>query len=984
MEWILQFFSYPDDALVLAGQYSPPLVLLSLLIAIFTSAVALQLAGDARHSSNLVEKRMMLLGSSLALGGGVWSMHFIGMLAFELCTTVGYEPWLTGWSMVPSVAASAVAMSLLAQARIGTSQLLTGGVLVGAGIGTMHYAGMAAMVMAPQLRYDPASFALSIGVAVVLAMLALFARFGLQSFLRLRSLPLNLLSGTIMGLAIAGMHYTGMAAARFVAPVDFVQEADTTPSVMMALIVSFTTVALTALAFFVNGWLKYRQMSAEARRSSERLNAMLNTAVDGVVTINSQGIILSVNKATERIFGWPEHLLIGRNVSMLMPKQLAVEHDHYLANYLRTGQAQIIGTGRDVDALTRDGRLLPVRLAIGHVRLPEQHLFVAFVTDISGRKQMEQELVAARDKAELAAAARSAFVANMSHEIRTPMNAILGFSDVLLNSELKIDQRKHLTTIRDSARSLLGLLNDILDTAKLEKGKVELSLQPFSLLEMLDGVISTLWIQSRKQQLELRLETAPELSAWYLGADDRLRQVLLNLVGNALKFTEKGEVVVRVSPARKAGFVLFSVRDTGIGIAPERLAHIFDAFTQADASTTRRFGGTGLGTTICKQLVELMGGRIWATSTPGQGSCFEFELPLQPVETPAQSAQQAQLLPQLPPLKILIADDIAQNLELLQLMLADGGHQITEASDGRQVLDLTAGTDFDLLLMDLQMPVLDGLSAARQLRSREQAAQKTALPMIALTASVQLEDQQAVREAGMDGFCSKPVDKALLYREIARVLQLQTAAVAGTVTPKTLQVLDYPAGLQRWGKAPLYQQELQRFMLDLSCALAEIDVLQQKQDWQAIARKAHGLRGVAANLSADQLARQLGELELGLKQPPAPDWFSQQRQALNDAEQALRQALLPLTQPAPRKEQGQQANLVTLRPLLAELATAVAQNELADELWPQLRAAAGPWAGALQGIEQLLNDFEFDEAGRALAALQADIATEATDAAAAQ
>ncbi|MBY0417211.1 MAG: PAS domain S-box protein, partial [Pararheinheimera sp.] len=453
----------------------------------------------------------------------------------------------------------------------------------------------------------------------------------------------------VMGGAISGMHYTGMAAARFVPPVGFQPdtEAGEMPLVL-AMGITFTTLMISSLVVAINLLLKYREASALAKVSESRLLAMMDTAVDGIVTINAQGLIQGMNKAAENILGWTAAELLYKNVNILTPVTIRPDHDSYLHNYLTTGEAKIIGIGRDVEAVHKNGHAVPVRLAIGHAKLPDEDIFVAFITDISSRLQMEQalkeneekfrslignipgaayrcllnenwdmvfisdaienlsgypasdfmlpapkrswsdlvhpddkstttqldlyrghftieyrilhkdgsirwmleygeavksaegdivwldgflmdisqrkqmevELLEAKDKAELAAESRSAFLANMSHEIRTPMNAIIGFSDLLLSSELSTEQKKHLATIHGSAHSLLHLLNDILDSAKLEKGKLELELLDFSLPAVLDSVVSTLWIQARKKQLALRLELAPELGEFYYGAPD--------------------------------------------------------------------------------------------------------------------------------------------------------------------------------------------------------------------------------------------------------------------------------------------------------------------------------------------------------------------------------------------------------------------------------------------------------------------------------
>jgi PAS domain S-box-containing protein len=983
VNWIYQLFSYPDTAQVLPAVYSPAYVLLSLLIAMFTSSMAIRLAWVGRQSTTQQDRWMLLLGSSIALGGGIWAMHFIGMLALNLCTPVSYGPWITGLSMLPGIAASAVAMLILARQDIGPLQLVGGGVLVGAGIGAMHYSGMAAMQLAPALHYDPVTFALSIVVAVVLAMLALWARFGMQRLFRLApgDVRLDLIAGAIMGVAITGMHYMGMAAARFVAPVGLPLD-KTTPSLMLAMTITFFTVAVSMMVFIMSGLLKYRQLSKDARDNAERLNAIFSTSLESIITTDSHGAILSVNQATEQMFGWPESELVGQNISILMPPEMGPQYIANLKSYLHTGETSMIGGSREADVLTRDGHLLPVHIAIGHTKLPGQDLFVSFIADISQRKQKEreQELMQARDKAEQVAAARTIFVSNMSHEIRTPMNAILGFTDILLTKELKPEQQhKHLTTIRGAAHSLLRLLNDILDTAKLEKGKMELSVEPFAITELLDAVQSTLWIQAQSKQISLRLDVVPTLADWYLGDDVRLRQVLINLVGNAIKFTEKGEVTLHVGLGKQEGWMHFAVRDTGIGIAPERLAHIFDAFTQADASTTRRFGGTGLGTTISKQLVELMGGRIEVSSTLGQGSCFEFELPISQTAAVARSMVIPASL-QLPPLRLLVADDVLQNQELMGFMLE--GHQLTLVSNGQQVLDaLIAPNQYDALLLDLQMPVLDGLSAARQIRQREQQQGWPALPIIALTASVQAEDRCAAKDAGMEGFCSKPVEKAALFSELVRLLQpdalpaTTTPVPAPAPTPATsLPLLDYAAGLARWGKAKPYQQALENFISQFADELAALEALMAAGDGDALRQKSHALKGVAANLSLKQPAALLATLE-AQSGTASQSELAGQLQELRLLQPAMAQLLLAAqaseTRAAPQGSEGYDPAAV--KEGVQALLQLAARNKLGDDCWPALLPVAGPYRQQLQRIEKTLSNFDFADATAQLLQLQAHL-----------
>ncbi|MET0983005.1 MAG: MHYT domain-containing protein, partial [Telluria sp.] len=925
----MSLFMLPDDPSLLSyGIYDPKLVLLSLLVAIFASWMGLQVAGQARQQTRL--RTVFLLTGSLALGAGVWAMHFIGMLAFNLCIQVDYDPMVTVLSSLPSIAASFVALTLIARERIGTGTLVVGGVLVGAGIGAMHYAGMAGMRMSLDLRYDPLTFGLSIVVAVVLATLALWVRFGLSRFSSLSKGRRLLLSATVMGCAITGMHYTGMEAARFVGTVD-ATAAVASDTTFLALAISLITVLFTGVVLAANGLLRYRQLYVELSRSEAWMRALLTTTVDGVITIDREGTIEEFNASAEKIFGWRRDEVVGSNIRLLMTDAERNNEDGGLLGYLRDSTTNAAPNNEEVEALRRDGSLVPLRIAVGHARMEERELFVCFVTDITERREMvgalrasenqfrsligtipgisyrsriegeypmvfisdavervagypagdftgnpprrsfgtlihaadrarvseaiesalledrpylveyrllhadgstrwlwengtgvrndagvltwldgvildiserrtvEEALREAKDAAEQAAAARATFVANMSHEIRTPMNSILGFTDVLLDGELAPEQRRHLDTVRNAGRSLLRLLNEILDTAKLEKGAVELEINDFNLLSLIDELSSTLAANARAKGLQVDIHYDPALPTNLRGDELRIRQVLTNLLDNAIKFTASGSVTLRAEP--QGDQLHFSVTDTGIGIAPERLQAIFDPFTQADSSMTRRFGGTGLGTTISKQLVELMGGKIWADSTVGEGNTFHVLLTLVVARFAPQQAR-VRTAAALPPLRVLAADDVPQNLELLQLLLARRGHTMTAASDGAAVVELAARQDFDLVLMDFQMPVLDGLRATRLIREQAEAAGRPRVPVIAMTASVLLEHRRAAAEVGMDGFASKPVDWTTLSHEIARVLGISpgTNTAAGETAPQLeRQVLNRHAGLHRWG-----------------------------------------------------------------------------------------------------------------------------------------------------------------------------------------
>lgn len=480
--------------------------------------------------------------------------------------------------------------------------------------------------------------------------------------------------------------------------------------------------------------------------------------------------------------------------------------------------------------------------------------------DISHRKQMEIALTESKEKAEIAANSKAAFLANMSHEIRTPMNAIIGFSEIMASTNLDGQQQKYLQSINGSAKALLRLLNDILDSAKLEKGKLEFNKIDFSLNQLVDEVISTLWIQARKKKLELLLEITPEASGFYLGDPDRIRQVLLNIVGNAIKFTLQGHVKLKVS--YQNNIATLEISDTGIGISEDRISAIFEPFTQADSSMSRRFGGTGLGTTISKQLVDGMGGTIAASSQLGVGSCFTIEIPLSVGRQVVTASNK--LATQIPKLNILIADDIPLNLELLSILLTQDGHTVSTASNGQEAYDLAVSGNFDLLILDVQMPEKDGLTAAKELRAHEEANNLPHKPIIALTASVLQEDRTAALEAGMNGFASKPVDREELTKEMSYVLfgNAPKSVIKNETDLKIpAQILNLKVGLKRWGNAKLYTKELHNFLQSQSINLTTMHDLIANTNNEQLKAHAHACKGVAANLSIELLRDAYGAIE---------------------------------------------------------------------------------------------------------------------------
>ncbi|WP_158971973.1 MHYT domain-containing protein [Paraglaciecola sp. L3A3] len=1103
LDLILELFQYSDRSLLAASTYNVWLVLLSVLIAISASFMGFQVAFQAIRSSSSLRKHVSLLVGSIALGGGVWSMHFIGMLALQLCTSVSYEFTLTAISILPAIAASWVALNLIIRSELRISQFIWGGILVGGGIGTMHYVGMAAMEMAPLLRYDLFMFCVSILVAVILAILSLWISFGLDKFfgMQLSKRIKIVISSCVMGAAISGMHYTGMAAARFVLPEGIEASLQTDDiSLYLALGLTVITMFIIGLTIALNVVFRYKDIFAKSSQNEKRLTAIMDTAVDGIITIDSRGIIVSINKAVTTLLGWESEDLLGQNVKILVPAPFHHSHDQYIENYIKTREAKIIGTGREVEANTKRGDKIPMRLGIGHVEFNNQHMFVAFISDlrervkmeaalreneaqirslltnipgiayrcldtpgwpnlfitdevekitgypakdfllpdpkrslgefvhpddlemvaktnlrdhngfklefrlidrynnvkwmlghgraskvtdsddyyldgfimdISERKHMESELVTAKETAEKAAESRAAFLANMSHEIRTPMNAVIGFSDILLDENVNPVQRKHLTTINQSAKSLLHILNDVLDSAKLDKGKFQLEYRDFLLVEEIDAVISTLWLQAKSKDLQLDLNIADDIVGYYNGAPDRIRQVLTNLLGNAIKFTERGRVVLNVSKSSDDTF-LFSIVDTGIGMTEEQLACIFDAFSQADESMSRRFGGTGLGTTISKQLVELMGGEISATSVYQKGSEFSFVIPLKTVEF-TEGADPQNNFPVLPKLCVLVVDDIEQNIELLSLLLKRHGHEIIEARDGEQALLQMQNNPIDLVLMDIQMPVMDGLTAAIKRRQLEEQNDWPQIPIIALTASVLPQDKISAEEAGMNGFSNKPIDFSQLYYEMAKVLKIQDGVKKPLPSnSQNLHKIDIEKGVGLWGSKQALYTEIKRFIERNKSEIIQIRELLLTNDWTGISAVAHKFKGVVGNLALNSLM----ELFAKLEQASAVKDFDVSKELIESIETLF----LSISDSVSRMQESNlnseaSDNKVTtigledLKIILSQLESSINNNEFNEELLEQLHNSRALKPTEIKLIIDACNDFEFSRAASLVAAL---------------
>ncbi len=954
LEHLSHFFTQPPADMPRAlGHYQTSLVVLSVVVAAALSWLALQMADIAQRTSDKKHRQATLIAGSVALGCGIWTMHFIGMFAYQLPAPWRYQGTLTLLSMLPALLAAWAALRMLIRKELTRIQLLGSGFILGAGIGTMHYGGMLAIETPLYMQHDLWLFLLSIVVAVALGTLAIGVRFGLAK-LALSKNSRFWLSGLIMGSAIAGMHYTAMAAVRFYGETSAPNSGYVINHFILALGVASLAVTIAMTTTALNGLFLSRNLNQKIISSRKRLATILDTADDGIITINQLGLVQEFNRAAERLFGYQASEVLGKNINILMPEPYHSQHDGHLAKYSKTRKAHLIGVGAEVPGKRKDGSIVPLRISVGEVETEDGRLYVGVLSDISTRKELEKSLREAVKKAELAAQSKMHFLANMSHEIRTPMNAIIGFTELILQGELNDKQREHLHIIRQSSRSLLGLLNDILDTSKLENGKIELENTSFSLKSLAEQLQNTLGINAQKKHIQLESQYAQNTPEFFRGDALRLLQVLTNLVGNAIKFTEQGQVTVHYD--YEQNLLKIRIQDTGIGMSAAQVEKIFEPFTQADASISRRFGGTGLGTTIANQLVQAMGGSIEVRSELKKGSEFCVTLPLEIGEAVQTTNIKTEV--NLPSLRILFADDVEQNRELLRFILEKRNHKVTTASNGEEIIKYFMAEHFDLVLMDVHMPVLDGLQATKSIRAFERKEQRQATPIIALTASVMIEDRKQTQEAGMNGFAVKPIETAALFAEIARVLGYQTQAIIQS--DENESSLDWQRGESLWGSREALQKQIQIFLADYPQKYSALQLHSSDNTNETIRAQAHSLKGVAGNLALLKLSRYAGEIENQIKNNPSADLNSLKENLAQEWQHLQKLAERFLEEQASLEPQKTPLDKSLLTKLLEKLQHNELDEKLIQTVLPSLSAEQA------QALQQSFEAFDFKTAQQLL------------------
>jgi PAS domain S-box-containing protein len=517
----------------------------------------------------------------------------------------------------------------------------------------------------------------------------------------------------------------------------------------------------------------------ELRLSESKLNSIFASVPEAIVVADPRGRIVQCNVATAEIFGFSHNELVDQNISTLMQTHERDAHDDYLRAYAKTGQKHLLNQPRIVRGMRKDGTLFPVRVTVKETRVDDAHFFIGVIQDFTAIQNTQDLLVEAKNKAEQANRMRGEFLANMSHEIRTPMNGILGMTELAMSTDDSQTQKEYLSLARDSASHLLHIINQILDFSKIEAGALDLEALTVCPAQLVRHTARSLEQLAQAKGIKLNVINDPALPELVWLDPVRVRQVLTNLIGNAIKFTDEGTITVesRVRPCPNPDSVTIeiAVTDTGVGFDDARVEALFSPFTQADGSITRSYGGTGLGLAITRSLMQLMGGDVKASSQQGQGACFTISFPVKCVSLPSADVvvsgtaqMEADLLLLGRPLSVLLVEDHEINRKLAQIMLQRMGHQFVLAKDGQQALNCLDQEHFDVVLLDVMMPVMDGLTALRIWRERETQRKLRRTTVLMVTAHAMTGDRERFMAAGADGYVSKPMSELALRKEINR------------------------------------------------------------------------------------------------------------------------------------------------------------------------------------------------------------------------
>ena len=697
------------------GYYDPLLVALSIVVAVFGGYVALDLASHAREARR--RPGVWLGGSAVAMGAGIWSMHFIGMLAFRTPMPVTYDIGLTALSFLLAVAVSGAGLFAVARNIPRRLTLPIAGTLTGLGIVSMHYVGMAGMRMPASLAYDTVLVGASVAIAVAASTAALWLAFRTASPLQ------RFASALVMGLAVVSMHYTGMAAATFLEPHPHTAvPADgafggpfggmvlSTP--LLAVGTGAATILLLSLAL-ASALLDRRRAAERSELQEARYRSIVDTAVDPIVVIDDQGTIHSFNRAAEATFGYAAEEAVGANVRLLMPEPHRTAHDGYLARHRETGERRIIGIGREVEGRRKDGSTFPLELSVAEWRAGGRRFFTGIMRDITARKAAEdalrrakeeaerarEEALAAKDRAERADMTKTKFLAAASHDLRQPIQSLFFFAHALSDKLNGHPASPLLASMSESLNGLRTLLDSLLDVSKLDAGVVSPSVTEFALGPLLERLAGE--YAPRAAEAGLTLRHVPT-RRWTRSDPALLERVLRNLIENAIRYTERGRILIGCRPSGPD--LRIEVLDTGIGIPEDQREEIFKEFTQLANPERDRRKGLGLGLAIVRRLAGLLGHTVTLRSTAGQGSRFSLAVPMVAARAAPKTCRPATQPASGKGLVVVVEDD-AIILLSVRALLEEWGYEVVAAmSSDEAISTLTSlGQRPDLILADYRL-----------------------------------------------------------------------------------------------------------------------------------------------------------------------------------------------------------------------------------------------------------------------------------------
>lgn len=502
--------------------------------------------------------------------------------------------------------------------------------------------------------------------------------------------------------------------------------------------------------------------------TEEVWRGLVESAPDALVTVDATGEIIYVSSQVKTLFGYEREELLGQKIECLLPERLRHRHVAQRGGYFDTLKVRPMGAGLELFGQHKRGHEIPIEISLSPLKTAQGVMVTAAIRDITDRKKVQLELKKARETAEAASRSKSEFLANMSHEIRTPLAGILGYSEMIaLYCNSSEERASYLSRIRRCADTLTELINDILDLSKVEAGALNVELVPFNLVSEIENVVQLLQGGAVEKNLAFEVQYDRPFPEEMVSDPTRFRQILTNLLGNAIKFTDAGRISLRMSrPAGDTENLCFRISDTGCGLTPEQQSRLFQIFVQADNSTTRKYGGTGLGLALSRRLAEALGGELTlVSSAAGQGSVFELRLPFVPPAKPLsrEKALSGETVHLLKSMRLLVAEDNPDNQELIARFLREHGAEVVVAGNGRDALGRAGSEKFDAILMDVQMPELDGYEVTRRLR-----ADGFPIPIIALTAHAMSDEREKARAAGCTEFLTKPINLMKLIQTVAR------------------------------------------------------------------------------------------------------------------------------------------------------------------------------------------------------------------------